>query len=445
MMKKILILIGFLLIPGTACAIIDVPGDYPTIQQALNFAADAETVLVQPGIYRECISLDSDKEYNLVGINRDTTIIDGMHSGTTVGLWLYYEATISNLTIINSVNDGIHAQGRPWYDDRLVHILNCVVKDNAGYGIYLNDKEDFYIENCTITNNEKRGIYAYLSQGIVQNNLISCNNGGIYGEYFSKYYIYNNTIEYNIADNPDDDQGAAIFTPEPGYLDACFSFDIRNNIIQYNESQGDFIVRVYYQLDGYFINNFVYRNSSRGTGGTIKALTWNVNNTVVENTSTLGAGGFLFGDTMINNIIVNNSNYGILAPDREIDVLKNNDIYGNSPAEVSYGLWDYSDITDINNKIWGSENNISCDPGFIAPGDYHLSDTSCCINKGTSDDAPLNDLDNDTRPIGPAYDIGADEYVYFPVPISFSISLIIFIILTMLYLRSGKMYESNIF
>jgi len=58
MMRK-LILMGFLLIllyVTVNATIINVPADQPTIQQGINVSVDADTVLVQPGIYLENIN-----------------------------------------------------------------------------------------------------------------------------------------------------------------------------------------------------------------------------------------------------------------------------------------------------------------------------------------------------------------------------------------------------
>ena len=42
-------------------------------------------------------------------------------------------------------------------------------------------------------------------------------------------------------------------------------------------------------------------------------------------------------------------------------------------------------------------------------GDYHLDKISPCIDAGTSTGAPPDDIDGESRPYGPGYDIGADE------------------------------------
>jgi hypothetical protein len=63
---------------------------------------------------------------------------------------------------------------------------------------------------------------------------------------------------------------------------------------------------------------------------------------------------------------------------------------------------------------------ISQDPGFVDPAsdDYHLSRGSPCIDAGTASvpeppGLPAMDFEGDPRTIGPAPDIGADEYGFF--------------------------------
>jgi hypothetical protein len=43
-------------------------------------------------------------------------------------------------------------------------------------------------------------------------------------------------------------------------------------------------------------------------------------------------------------------------------------------------------------------------------GDFHLTEDSPCIDAGTSQSAPDHDMDDESRPAGNFFDIGADEY-----------------------------------
>ena len=80
-MKKILIVV--LLVTVTFGITINVPEDYPTIQEAINVSSDGDLVLVADGTYYE--NLIVNKEITIAShyINdedlshRDNTIIDG--------------------------------------------------------------------------------------------------------------------------------------------------------------------------------------------------------------------------------------------------------------------------------------------------------------------------------------------------------------------------------
>jgi predicted outer membrane repeat protein len=79
----------------------------------------------------------------------------------------------------------------------------------------------------------------------------------------------------------------------------------------------------------------------------------------------------------------------------------------------------YSDIRKFGG--YPGTNNINIDPLFIDPvsytlaptsdGDYHLMTGSPAIEVGTATGAPLDDIDNNVRPLGSGVDMGADEVV----------------------------------
>ena len=54
------------------------------------------------------------------------------------------------------------------------------------------------------------------------------------------------------------------------------------------------------------------------------------------------------------------------------------------------------------------DGNFDADPLFVGDGDYHLSETSPCIDAGTAAGV-LTDIDGDLRPQGAGFDVGADE------------------------------------
>ena len=75
--------------------------------------------------------------------------------------------------------------------------------------------------------------------------------------------------------------------------------------------------------------------------------------------------------------------------------------------EVSY--------TDIDQSGYaGSIGNITGNPLFAGPSDYHLQAGSPCIDNGTSAAAPSTDIEGTSRPQGANFDMGAYEYYWTP-------------------------------
>ncbi|MCP4581813.1 MAG: hypothetical protein GY839_09345 [candidate division Zixibacteria bacterium] len=140
-----LILVALLLIfRPVYSVVINIPGDYPTIQDGINSAGDNDTVLVQPGRYYENI--------HFIGINITlgslflttgdisyvtTTIIDGDSEGPVIGIGAGEDSTtvISGFTIQNGYAEnggGINCRSNP----RLEY-LNIVdnFASNGGGGV----------------------------------------------------------------------------------------------------------------------------------------------------------------------------------------------------------------------------------------------------------------------------------------------------------------------
>jgi|WetSurMetagenome_2_1015567.scaffolds.fasta_scaffold889462_2 hypothetical protein len=89
MKKAITVIFVFMLLSNwSGATVIEVPNDYPTIQQAINAAADGDTIIVFPDIYYENINF---REKNLILTSLyyqdadiayiNSTIIDGSTPG----------------------------------------------------------------------------------------------------------------------------------------------------------------------------------------------------------------------------------------------------------------------------------------------------------------------------------------------------------------------------
>jgi hypothetical protein len=114
--------------PGT----IHVPGDYPTIQQAINAANDGDTIIIDPGTYTEGPQFVINKNLTISGTEKATTIIKA------------------------AVDTGSSGDTRGWFlvNSDVIFDLNNVTIDGLGHNIYqaIRDKGQGTITNCIFNN-----------------------------------------------------------------------------------------------------------------------------------------------------------------------------------------------------------------------------------------------------------------------------------------------------
>ena len=202
----VVLFIGVSIIPLTGCKIVekspiptfdgnilyvggDGPGNYSTIQEAIDNSSDGDTVFVfdDSAPYYENVVVN--KSIDLIGEDRDTTIIDGGGSGDVVYISAE-KVNISKFTIQNSGNSGY-----PDYDSGIKikseynNISANLIKNNSR-GIWIHANNNTIADNYVILSTNQ-GIEIYLSRNniIVDNNVSSNTKAGIQSDQSSNNII----------------------------------------------------------------------------------------------------------------------------------------------------------------------------------------------------------------------------------------------------------------
>ncbi len=265
----------------------------------------------------------------------------GVHTYSIVGWdWPEESQWTQNLTIENCLflncRDGI-----TWWTTRNSKVTNCEISYIRSWpGINLNRVNQHHVfENNTIHSNSYTGIYGYSSCSdiTIRNNMIYGNKGGVL------FYTstINSVIENNEIKNNRADGGVTLYS-SGGYSPG--NIVIKNNRIFSNSGNG---IRIYY--DGLdpgvrifsIINNVICGNNLDG-----------IDQSVLSSTT-----------TVINNIIANNSQYGIHRTQGTIIDTYNN-VWNNAAGNY--------------NGITIGTGDISIDPLFADSSnyDFHLKSTT---------------------------------------------------------------------
>lgn len=221
--------------PGT----VNVPGDFSSIQQAINNVGSGDTIFVHTGIYSENIVIN--KSIALVGENRDSTIIDGSQFRNVI-----YIVTTANVTI-----EGFTVRGSSLYP-------NCgIFVDHSTYNTIMN--------NIVVGNAE--GISLLSSSGnVICDNKISNNNDGIYLRSSSNNVISRNTISLSNYD------GISLYNSVNNVVSRNFIlYNTLAGISLYysgsNVIRGNTVLNNYYGIVSFYSNsnNTIYHNNFNNT------------------------------------------------------------------------------------------------------------------------------------------------------------------------------------
>ncbi|MBN2127974.1 MAG: right-handed parallel beta-helix repeat-containing protein [Sedimentisphaerales bacterium] len=376
-----------------SAAVLKVPGEYPSIQEAIDASSHGDTVLVSPGLYFERIDFNGK---NIVVTSEDPN-----------------DSRIVGYTILNAEGQGSVVTFQNGETSRAVLTGFTLT---GGVGTLQNSGSNYkYFYGA--------GIYCTYGSPTITHNVIA-NNLGAYsreevrvdlggGSYYTTYnYVYT--------------YGGGIY--------CSGSATITNNLIYRNTAyRGGGIYCGY----SHVANNIVYDNSAVYGGGVSIYGGRLANNTIVGNDAGLdpdyGIGGNLYAEfsydptslVVVNNIICNaKSGGGIYWYEATEDAIRYNNVWDNLPS--NYVMEDprtYDYVYDGKADWTNQHGNISEDPLLLTAWNqrYHLDAGSPCVSAGDPDFAPQSgetDIDGDPRVFAVRVDIGADERVGYVRPLA---------------------------
>lgn len=375
-------------------ATIYVPDDYPTIQAAVDAAGPGDTIIVRDGTYIENVDVNNDHLTIQSENGAEATIVQAANSDDHVFEVMADYVNISGLTVkgATTYSAGIYLSGADY----------CNISNNKASGNFQGiDLEDFSNNNIIENNNASNnyvGIYlVYSSNNDIEDNIANTNTWqGIRLHYSSDNNIGNNTANSNnsagiyLGWHSNNNNNISNNTANSNNKDGIFLWSSSDNTLTGNTASG---------------NNIGIRlNDSSNNNITNNIVSGNTNTAICLSSSSA---------TISNNTIVGNG-VGIFAGTQSTTEITNAVLWGNGDG-LDGCTATYSDIEDGD----PGEGNISENPLFVDPGsgDYHLRAGSPCIDTGTNEGAPTEDIEGNPRPIDgdgddtAVTDMGAYEYV----------------------------------
>jgi len=169
------------------------PNNYTSIQDAIDDASHWDTVFVYDDSSPYYENLIVNKSINLIGENKNTTIIDGMRKSNVIHVDIN-DVYIRGFTIKNSTRSGTTPAGIRSIRTVDVCIEQNILTKNAN-GIFMQRCDNWTVSNNNMTLNSNPGVHM-----VVGNNLTCLGNEFTDNDYFAIFLIAasNSTISFNI-------------------------------------------------------------------------------------------------------------------------------------------------------------------------------------------------------------------------------------------------------
>jgi len=319
------------------------PGNYTTIQDAIDDAVSGDTVFVYDDSSPYIEQLLINKRINLVGENKNTTVIYG---NTGMAVSIRSGGSYTNISGFNLINNG---------NNEVVSI------DWVG---------SLIIQNNIISYGRK-GFYTYhASNSIFRNNKIYSNQeDGLYMIYSSNNRIYNNSFF---------DNGVGIFSENSYHTNN--NATIFNNLIFSNDGYGIVIKGSYNKI----IGNIIMNNVNHGIYLTESEYAYTDYNIIKENHLINNSHGIFIqcptyppGLSCTNNLIHHNNFISniVNAYDEDNNIWDNGYVYPCDPSIDGGNYW--SDYTG---------HDFYSGPGQNISGSDGIGDTPYVIAGGSNQD-----------------------------------------------------------
>ena len=355
------------------------PGNYTTIQSAIDAGGWGATIYVYNGTYHENIVISL--PLTLIGEGRDVTTIDGQGVGDVIYIW-DNNVTITGFTVTNAgTGDGSSAIS-------IKHNRDCYIAENTlsfgdQAGIAMHNSDANTIVNNNILLNRNYGIDISSSyDNVIANNTISHNvNPAINIWYSTSTTLTNNTmieggISLNGMDDPRDHwdshtidtlntvNGKPVYywknlvggtvPSDAGQVILVNTTDVvvKNTELN-NVSMG---ILSAFSTNTTVLQNTVYSNNHYGI-----FLYKSTNGTVTGNTlrDTLAgvASEYSARNIIANNLAYSNRNNGIRLIFSDNSTVVNNRVLSNGASGIAFIL-SSRDNTVTNNTVYDNQNGI---------------------------------------------------------------------------------------
>jgi nitrous oxidase accessory protein len=331
---QILILLFFTYTSGAKTILVGKRQANTSIQQALNIAADGDTILVEPGNYHEK-NIVINKSIFLIGLNRP--VLDGDSQYEIISIKAN-GVTVEGFKIIHSGISSIEDfAGIKIYNCRDVVIRNNILEDTF-FGIYTQQGINCTIEKNILTAYNKQeqqsgnGIHCWKGDSMrIIANTISGHRDGIYFEFVTNSVIWRNNSFKNIRYglhfmfSNNDSYITNIFKNNGAGVAVMFSKNVKmfHNYFEENWGDGSYGLLLKEISDSYIENNQFVKNTtgifmegasriqmqknsfrSNGWGMKIQASCMDITvtkNNFIGNTFDVGTNGSLVLNTFNNN------------------------------------------------------------------------------------------------------------------------------------------------